>query len=263
MVCSKCGKEFGEGNFCSNCGTPKAETAANVNSVQTNPVQAKPAPVIIGGDMKACKSCGRMIAKNAKVCPACGAKAKQFYKRWWFWLIVVIVLFIIIPQIFGSDGSSSEAKKVGEISAADEQSEAKTAKKQKKFGVGEVVELNDVSTTLIKVTESSGSRYNKPSSGKDFVLCEFEIANNTNEEITVSSLLNFSAYCDDYAVDTSFNAEMEKADGQQTLDSSVAPGKKTKGVIGYELPIGWKELEIRYTPDWWKGHEVVFVAENK
>ena len=263
MICQKCGKEFGEGSFCMNCGSPKVESTANVNNVQANPIQAKPAPVIIGGDMKACKSCGRMIAKNAKVCPACGAKAKSFYKRWWFWLIVVVLLFIIIPQIAGSDGSSNEAKKVGEISAVDEQSEVKTAKRQKKFGVGEVVELNDVSTTLIKVTESSGSRYNKPSSGKVFVLCEFEIANNTNEEIAVSSFVSFSAYCDDYAVDTSFSAVSERADGQQTLDSSVAPGKKTRGVIGYEVPSNWKELEIRYAPNWWKGQEVVFVAANK
>ncbi len=40
-----------------------------------------------------CKSCGREIAANAKVCPACGAKNKKpIYKRIWFWILVLIVI---------------------------------------------------------------------------------------------------------------------------------------------------------------------------
>lgn len=52
--------------------------------------------------MKACKVCGEQIAKNAKVCPHCGAKNKKIiFKRWWFWaLIIVIVLGAIL---FGGD----------------------------------------------------------------------------------------------------------------------------------------------------------------
>lgn len=46
--------------------------------------------------MKKCKSCGKEIASNAKICPGCGAKNKKpFYKAIWFWVIVVIVIFAI------------------------------------------------------------------------------------------------------------------------------------------------------------------------
>lgn len=40
-----------------------------------------------------CKSCGTQIAKNAKVCPACGAKnGKPIYKKWWFWVILIVII---------------------------------------------------------------------------------------------------------------------------------------------------------------------------
>lgn len=40
-----------------------------------------------------CKSCGKEIASNAKICPGCGAKNKKpFYKAVWFWVIVAIIV---------------------------------------------------------------------------------------------------------------------------------------------------------------------------
>ena len=46
------------------------------------------------------------------------------------------------------------------------------------------------------------------------------------------------------------------------LDGSVAAGKKMKGVIGYELPSDWKELEIHYTSDLWSSSSIIFVTGN-
>lgn len=48
-----------------------------------------------------CKSCDHEIAKNAKICPNCGAKNKKpFFKKGWFWVIVV---FVLIGLAGGSD----------------------------------------------------------------------------------------------------------------------------------------------------------------
>ena len=50
-----------------------------------------------------CKSCGHEIAKNAKICPQCGAKNKKpIFKKWWFWAILVLL-------IIGSIGSDNDA----------------------------------------------------------------------------------------------------------------------------------------------------------
>jgi hypothetical protein len=31
-----------------------------------------------------------------------------------------------------------------------------------------------------------------------------------------------------------------------------------KGVVGYEAPEGWETLEIRFTPDFWFGKDIIF-----
>lgn len=51
-------------------------------------------------NMTACKNCSAQIAKNAKVCPSCGAKNKKpFYKRVWFILLIVILAIGTIYSI--------------------------------------------------------------------------------------------------------------------------------------------------------------------
>jgi len=45
-----------------------------------------------------CKTCGAGIAKNAKVCPSCGAKNKKpIYKRCWLWALVIVFIIGLIP----------------------------------------------------------------------------------------------------------------------------------------------------------------------
>ena len=50
-----------------------------------------------------CKNCDGTMAKEAKVCPSCGAKNKKpFYKRWWFVLIVIVIALGLM--LSGGDG---------------------------------------------------------------------------------------------------------------------------------------------------------------
>jgi len=136
-----------------------------------------------------------------------------------------------------------------------------TAESEKVFNLGDSVELDGVVVIFKDVSENTGSKYNKPTDGNVFLLCEFEITNNSNEELAVSSMLSFEAYCDEYACDISISALMEKGNKEQ-LDGSVAPGKKMKGVVGYEVPEDWKELEVRYTIDILSSSKIIFVATN-
>lgn len=53
--------------------------------------------------MVICRSCNTSIAKNAKICPSCGAKNKKpFYKKWWFILLIVIIAIGAISSIGGN-----------------------------------------------------------------------------------------------------------------------------------------------------------------
>lgn len=229
-----------------------------------------------------CKACGAQVAKTAKTCPHCGAKVKRGHP-----VLIGILAVIILFTVIGAVGGSNEPKKVETpeqskstniistkapeqtTAKAPEQPIAKTPeqtiapKKDEKtaFLVGETAELGDVQVTLKGVTESTGSAYNKPGAGNVFVLCEFDIANNSNGEIAVSSMMSFDAYCDDYACTFSLSALMEKGSKNQ-LDGTVAAGKKFSGVVGYEVPADWQELEINFTPDVWSGKNITFIATN-
>lgn len=210
--------------------------------------------------MTACKACGAEIAKNAKVCPQCGAKNKRGGLVWGI-LIGALVLIIIAAAVGGSDEPKPAPRPTDPTSQSTTVTPPANTAGKTTFGVGERAELKNVLVTLTGVEESAGSQFNKPGDGNVFVLCAFEIENNSENEIAVSSLMSFSAYCDSYATNFSLSALLEKGNKNQ-LDGQVAAGKKMSGVIGYEVPADWKELEISFTPDFWSGKEITFVAAH-
>ena len=210
--------------------------------------------------MTYCKACGHQIAKSAKACPHCGAKNKKKYP-----ILLGIVVFLVLAGMIGSNGDHDEPKKVDNAGTSNIGTSVNTNGKDKEdkneFRIGETAELKGVSVTLVNVNESNGSQFNTPTDGNVFVLCEFEIANNSDKEIAVSSMMSFEAYCDDYTCTFSLTALMEKGNKNQ-LDGTVAAGKKFNGVIGYEVPADWQELEVRFTPDFWSGKDIIFVANK-
>lgn len=58
-----------------------------------------------------CKSCGKKIAKDAKVCPECGGKNKKpFYKTAWFWIIAILITIIFATSFNDKNSSNAENK---------------------------------------------------------------------------------------------------------------------------------------------------------
>lgn len=219
MYCKHCGKEISEtAKFCDGCGKPTAEEAV------------KPAVVEIEEPKK----------KKKKRHPILGT------------ILLIFSIFIIIGA-FG--GGSDEPKKVEASTTATSALAETTAPAE--FTVGDTLEMNGVLVTLNDVSENSGSQFLKPTDGNVFVVCEFTIENNTDSEMAVSSLLCFECYFDDYAANISLGA-MTSNQSKQQLDGSVAPGKKINGVVGYEAPEDWTEMEIRFTPNVYGSKSFVF-----
>lgn len=169
--------------------------------------------------------------------------------------LTIIASLVLALALFGCT-TTDQPKSVGTYE------ESKTEDKVEKsiFQVGEKVELNNVITTLVGVEESAGSTYNKPTEGNVFLICEFEIENNSNEELAISSLMSIDAYCDDYSTNLSLSATI--ATDKNQLDGSIAPGKKMRGVVGYEVPSDWKKIELVFTPNFWARKDITFVANH-
>lgn len=200
-----------------------------------------------------CKTCGAQIAKTAKVCPSCGAKQHKgaHIAAGIVGVLAVVLIIAVIGSALGGSNEPTLVTSGGPVSegAANETPSA--------FGVGQTASLNDVNVMLTNVTESAGSEYIKPGDGKVFVLCEFEIANNSDSDIGVSSLVSFEAYVDEYSTSLSLSALAANSD-QTQLDGTVAAGKKMKGIVGYEANADWKNIEVKFTPDFWAGSDITF-----
>lgn len=213
--------------------------------------------------VKQCKHCKSEIPYDAKVCPVC--RKKQGAPGCLIVVLVVVVLVVIAafagggesstPQkVESTSGTSQSASQAGQASQA---SQAQSQPEQTVFTVGDTVELNGVKTTLLSAEEYPGKQYMMPTDGNVFLVCQFEIENDSSAEINVSSMVSFNAYCDDYSVSLSITGEMLE-DSWKSLDGTVAPGKKINGVIAYEIPQDWQKMEISYTPSFWSGHDVQF-----
>ena len=207
-------------------------------------------------ETKLCKNCKSEIPKAAKVCPNCRKKQGGIGK----WIVIGIIVVIFLAVAFG--GGDDKPKKVENNTTTTQQGEndndkkADTQETKDIFTVGETAEMNDVQVTLLKYSESKGSEYNKPSDGNVFLMAEFEIVNNSDSEMNVSSMLSFEAYADDYALNYSLGAITENNATQ--LDGTIAAGKKMKGYIGYEVPKNWSTVEIHFTDDVWSDNKFKF-----
>lgn len=183
-------------------------------------------------------------------------------------VIVVIVLIAIIGAMGGgseetptkvetTSSGSTETVADAEETVAEESTEETTPV----FGVGETAEMNDVQVALLSAMQSNGSQFAKPDDGNVFLILEFEITNNSEKDISISSVLNFEAYCDDYSLNQDITSLLApEAEGKNQLDGSVAAGKKMKGVIGYQVPAGFSTFEINVAPDFWSGNGIDFVV---
>ena len=127
-------------------------------------------------------------------------------------------------------------------------------------GPGDTATVDDVEVTFIGV-ETVSEPAMSPAEGKIYILCEFVVTNHTGKDLGISTILNFQAYCDDLKCDFSLGTLMSKG-GKSQLDGTVGPNKKIQGVVGYEVPANWKELEIVYTPDLTGDNQLTFAAKN-
>lgn len=220
-----------------------------------------------------CPECGKEISSSATNCPNCGhpiaPKQQEVVEKTIIKekkkggcltaLVAVLLLFILFVIIFTvlSDDSDDKAKKVGNSNLSDNTGEAT----KDLFEVGEIAEYNDIQVSVLDFETSNGNNFSKPDSGKEFVYVNVEIANNSDDELTVSSLLSFDAYCDDYKLDFSSGALLA-LDGRNQLDGKISEGKKMNGYLGLEVPSDWKTIELQFTDNVWKSSKIKFEIKN-
>jgi len=177
---------------------------------------------------------------------------------WLGWLLVIIGLAVACNGLGGTPGTPTR------IGSSRQGAGSASKVSEEIFGPGDTVDLDGVTVTFHGINETMGTDLWKPEVNKIFAIAEFTVENNSSSDINISSVFGSDAYCDGYLVQESMGAELGDRQGRSNLTGTIVPGRKLRGIIGYELPSQWQRLEIRLQTDWWKGSRagtIVFVAK--
>lgn len=169
------------------------------------------------------------------------------------WMIVVIVIFGL-AVFFGVLGDASEndsdvpdsdspsssiSTPTSSVSSDNKEEDEHT------YHVGETGEYRDFSISFLSVFEHKGVEFSEPQEGKIFLICEIELENISDEDMSIS-LLSFDAYADDYSVDD--DIFILSSLNMDSFGGTVAPGKKMKGSVAYEVPKDWTNFQLDFEP---------------
>lgn len=169
---------------------------------------------------------------------------KPIYKKWWFWLIIIIV-------IIGFAGAGSNKNDITQTSSQTTQKQ--NVQEKTEYNQGEEAVLGNGAIIINKVERSQGDQYDKPKSGKEYVIVHLTIKNKGNEKLSYNP----------------YYFKMQNSQGQQESmtftivdqDTSLKsgeliPGGKVSGTIAFEQSVGDTGLILIYNDSIWSSKEL-------
>ena len=170
-------------------------------------------------------------------------KKKPIYQKAWFWLLVIVILGVIIGTRNSNNTSIQTASSTNVSVLKNEKTE---------YNIGEEAVLGQGAIIVTNVEKSQGSQWEKPKSGKEFVIVHVTIENKGNSNLSYNP----------------FYFKMQNSQGQQesmtftTIDQDTSlqsgeliPGGKVSGTITFEQPKNDSELILIYNDSIWSSKE--------
>jgi hypothetical protein len=166
--------------------------------------------------------------------------------------IVGIIIFFLAMFVFTSDDTNDTPKKIS--SNEETQTQATEEKVNEPFKVGDTVETEDLRITFLKA-EPYTEEYDEPAKGHEFYKFEFEFVNISDSDQYVSSM-DFNCYADGYDMESAYSSK------DKDLDATLSAGKKTKGVVCFEIPKDAKDISLEYETNYWNESKVCFEVKK-
>lgn len=166
--------------------------------------------------------------------------------------IIAIIIFVFASLIF--DGDDSDKPKKVENSQETEAVDNVTEASEEVFKVGDVVETEDLRITFLKA-EPFKNEYDEASKGNEYYKFEFEFENISDSDQYISSA-DFNCYADGYDMESAYSSK------DKDLDATLSAGKKTKGVVCFEIPKDAKNISLEYETNYWNESKVCFEVKK-
>ena len=239
---------------------------------------------------KFCSNCGNEMLDEALMCVKCGTMVGNVKKEnttsntntntntnnggkkkglpTWAIVLIVVGCVVLVPLIILAVGyigyKSFENVDKDEIKDDfNDYIEENTGGYSSSGTIGDTLTGEDIRITLTGayMYDSIGDGYliDTPDEGKEYLLFFFDVENISDDNKYIS-YYDFDGYVDD--VDVSTAILFNDVDGIKNLSSDLAPGKKAKGFVAFEVDKTWNEFEIHYKENIWENNTLIFKVTN-
>lgn len=144
---------------------------------------------------------------------------------------------------------SNSAPITGEVeTTAEETTEEPTVAEIQAQKPGNYIEQGNLKISLLKAVQYDKIESElfdaEPDAGKKYLVLFME-AENISDEDQYINMFYTQAYVDDYEVEQ--DALIVEPEGYGMFSGDLAPGKKLKGYLCYQVDPDWQKLEVTYT----------------
>lgn len=244
-----------------------------------------------------CTECGKEVSDKATTCPNCGApisapapgeaerqkvevKVTQEKKKGSCLKTILIVLGVfvvigVIGSLAGNDDDKKESENTEPVTAevenpaetdepkeeneesAEEPKEAPAEEVSNEFHVGDVLETKRVKLSYLSCGEyEDENMFIEAGEGNKLIYLEFEFENIGNSDTSVG-YFDFDCYADGYES----KASMCTADNAMSSITTLSPGRKTSGIVVFEIPQNAEKIEVEYETSYWTQDKAIFLYE--
>lgn len=171
---------------------------------------------------------------------------RKVFAKFYVGILVVLGLYVFFGSLIGVGirkivGEKKESPKV--VEAIQTEVEQPTKDKVTRFTIGDTIINRDYKLTVEGASIIvSDNKYAQPNEDCEFVEVDVTLENTSNDTLNVNPL-KFTSYADGFSVDN-YNSDAYVATSKNTLRADLDIGKKVKGVLCYEVPKDWSELEV-------------------
>lgn len=175
----------------------------------------------------------------------------------------LISLLLITVLIFAGCGETATPEKVGEESAPAAQTENAVSSDAEMteietFKIGDAISIGDYVLTVNSTRTSNGDEFMKPDDGNIWYIIDATVENKSDEPVNISSLLMFTlSDSEGYSYDQTY-----VPDAKGSLDGELAPGRKMRGEIAYEVPESASGFELIFDADVWGSGQAIIKLDR-